>query len=222
MSDQRPSDLESIANQSSSSDPIGDLQDRYARDRVPRVNLVVMLIALLALGVIVAVGLMIYTNQPTASATEPAALTSDNSMMTYDNLPRGHSSSRQVYPQVPPVGGIHAPAWLNCGIYDQPVPNENAVHSFEHGAVWITYQPGLSTAAVQKLRALVTGHEFVILSPYPNLPKPVVASAWGVQLPLDNLNEARLQQFISNYEQGPQTPEPGAPCTGGVGQPISQ
>ncbi len=59
------------------------------------------------------------------------------------------------------------------------------------------------------------------LTPYPNLPKPVVASAWGLQLPLDDANDARLPLFISRYEAGPQTPEPGALCTGGIGTPLS-
>ncbi|HET9972943.1 MAG TPA: DUF3105 domain-containing protein [Streptosporangiaceae bacterium] len=37
---------------------------------------------------------------------------------------------------------------MNCGIYDQPVPNERAVHNMEHGAIWITYQPSLPQAQV--------------------------------------------------------------------------
>ncbi|HZY44457.1 MAG TPA: DUF3105 domain-containing protein, partial [Anaerolineae bacterium] len=65
-------------------------------------------------------------------------------VVQYDNLARGHSPSPQIYQEVPPVGGTHDPAWLNCGIYDQPVRTENAVHSMEHGAVWITYQPDLA------------------------------------------------------------------------------
>lgn len=142
-------------------------------------------------------------------------------VIQYDNLPRGHSSSPQVYQQVPPVGGIHDPTWLNCGIYDQPVRNENAVHSMEHGAVWITYQPSLAADVMQYLRSLVSGHVAVILSPYPNLPKPVVASAWGLQLQLDDPNDPRLSLFISRYEDGPQTPEPGALCTSGTGTPIA-
>ena len=73
---------------------------------------------------------------------------------------------------------------LNCGIYDQPVPSENAVHSLEHGAVWVTYQPDLPQAEVDKLRQLVRGHSHLLLSPYPDLPQPVVASGWGVQLQL--------------------------------------
>ena len=141
-------------------------------------------------------------------------------VVTYSNLARDHIDGPITYPQTPPVGGPHNPVWLNCGIYDQPVKNENAVHSMEHGTVWITYQPDLAADAVAHLRSLVQGHGFVILSPYPNLPKPVVASAWGLQLQLDNANDSRLPLFIAHYEQGPQTPEPGAVCTGGTGKPI--
>jgi hypothetical protein len=45
------------------------------------------------------------------------------------------------YPQSPPVGGPHNPIWQNCGFYSKPVRDEYAVHSMEHGAVWITYSP---------------------------------------------------------------------------------
>jgi hypothetical protein len=59
----------------------------------------------------------------------------------------------------------------------------------------------------------------VLVSPYPDLPAPVVASAWGKQLQLDSANDPRLEQFVSAFREGPQTPEPGAPCTGGTGNP---
>jgi hypothetical protein len=142
-------------------------------------------------------------------------------VLTYTNLSRDHSEAPQTYAQTPPVGGVHSSVWQNCGIYDQPVQNEHAVHSLEHGAVWITYQPDLPQATVDQLRNLVRGHDHVLLSPYPNLPKPVVASAWGLQLPLDDPADPRLSAFISRYESGPQTPEQGATCSGGIGTPIS-
>lgn len=138
---------------------------------------------------------------------------------TFTGLGRNHTNSNVTYPQIPPVGGDHSPIWLNCGIYSQPVPNVNAVHSLEHGAVWITYQPSLSPSAVDTLQNDVRGKPYVILSPYPGLPAPVVASAWGKQLTLTGANDPRLAQFIKTYVQGPQTPEPGASCTGGTGSP---
>jgi hypothetical protein len=140
-------------------------------------------------------------------------------VVTFANLDRNHVNGQVTYPQIPPVGGNHAPIWLNCGIYTFAVHNENAVHSLEHGAVWITYQPGLSAADVMRLQNLVRGHGYVILSPYDGLPSPVVASAWGVQLKVNSAADPRLAQFIAKYEQGPQTPEPGAPCSGGTGTP---
>src|SRR5215475_12613712 len=75
----------------------------------------------------------------------------------FSGLARTHVQGRVSYPQTPPVGGPHNPAVLNCGIYTSPVPNENAVHSLEHGAVWVTYRPGLSAAEVTALQNLVRG-----------------------------------------------------------------
>jgi hypothetical protein len=140
----------------------------------------------------------------------------------YSNLGHAHTDGPVAYDPVPPVGGDHSPDLLNCGIYDHPVPNENAVHSLEHGAVWITYDPALSASKVEKLRQLVRGHDHLILSPYAGLQAPVVASGWGVQLALKGVDDPRLPLFIQRYVNGQQAPEPGSPCTGGVGDPIAR
>jgi hypothetical protein len=47
----------------------------------------------------------------------------------------------------------------------------------------------------------------------------VVASAWDKQLRVDSAKDPRLEQFISAYQQGSQTPERGAACSSGVGEP---
>jgi hypothetical protein len=141
-------------------------------------------------------------------------------VVTYAHLARTHVQGTVNYSPIPPVGGPHSEMWLNCGIYDAPVPNENAVHSLEHGAAWITYQPNLPANGVAQLRELVSGQSYVILSPYPGIPSPVVASAWGVQLRVGSASDPRLSEFIDKYQQGPQTPEPGAPCSGGTGTPV--
>lgn len=140
---------------------------------------------------------------------------------TFTGLSRGHVAGKVNYAQSPPVGGKHAPVPLNCGIYQQPVPAENAVHSLEHGAVWIAYHPDLQPNQVVELQGAARGHDYVIVSPYPGLPAPVVASAWGTQLRLQSAVDPRLDKFLSTFEEGRQTPEPGAACRGGVGNPTS-
>ena len=137
-------------------------------------------------------------------------------VQTFADVPRGHTQNPVSYPQTPPVGGEHSPVWQNCGFYAKPVANENAVHSLEHGAVWITYRPDLPGDQIDTLRKLADGQTHVLVSPYPDLPAPVVASAWGRQLTLDSASDSRLDQFVRAFRQGPQTPEPGASCTGGT------
>jgi putative peptide zinc metalloprotease protein len=132
---------------------------------------------------------------------------------------RSHLEGTVTYPQVPPVGGDHAPVWQNCGFYDVPVASENAVHSLEHGAVWITYRPNLSPEEIEALRQQANRQPYVLVSPFPDLPAPVVASAWGHQLSLDSATDPRLDQFIRAFRLGSQAPEPGEACTGGTGVP---
>jgi hypothetical protein len=153
-------------------------------------------------------------------ANKPKSAAAISGVVTYKNLTRNHVNGKVKYAQTPPVGGDHNPTWLNCGIYDKPVPNENAVHDLEHGAVWITYQPNLPAAQLADLKKLVGSQTYLDLSPYPGLPTPVVASAWGKQLKLQSATDPRLAKFITAYKQGPQTPELGSPCTGGTGTPT--
>jgi hypothetical protein len=121
---------------------------------------------------------------------------------------------------LPPMFGEHYPIWQNCGIYDQPLDLGNALHSMEHGAVWLTYAPNLDSAQVTDLQKLVRGHAYVLMSPYPPQTKPVVLTAWGTQLVIDSLPDDRIAKFITYYEQGPQDPERGAPCSGAIGNPL--
>lgn len=139
---------------------------------------------------------------------------------TYPAPSRNHTTEAVTYGQNPPVGGDHAPAWLNCGVYTASVPVGNAVHDLEHGAVWVTYRPGLASAQLDTIRKLAASQPYLTVSPYNGLPAPIVASAWGVQLRLKSASDPGLAAFVAKYAQGPQTPEPGAPCSGGVGNPT--
>ena len=140
-------------------------------------------------------------------------------LQTFPSLPQDHVQTKVDYPQTPPVGGPHAPAWQNCGYYDAPIGSENGVHSLEHGAVWVTYRPDLAQDQVEVLRALTRSQTYVLVSPFPDLPAPIVASAWGRQAQLESATDPRLDAFVRAFRQGPQAPEPGAVCTRGLGTP---
>lgn len=115
------------------------------------------------------------------------------------------------YAQTPPVGGVHHPGWQPCGFYDGPVPNETAVHSLEHGAIWITYRPDLPAADIETLRRMATPGGTVLVSRWDEgLPSPLVASSWGRQLKLESASDPRLAQFMAAFRGD--APEPFASC----------
>jgi hypothetical protein len=146
-------------------------------------------------------------------------------IQTFAETDHTHVAGPVTYDRVPPAGGPHNPVQLNCGVYTGPVPNENAVHSLEHGAVWITYQPTLPADQLALLQQFVISHyvgteRYLILSPYPGIVSPIVASAWGAQLDVGQASDPRLAQFVQLYAGGGQGGEKGGPCTGGVGNPA--
>ena len=130
---------------------------------------------------------------------------------------RSHVEGDVEYETVPGVGGDHADVWINCGFYPDAQSEEEALHSLEHGAVWIAYRPDLPEDQVAELQALAA-QPYTLVTPVEGI-SDVVASAWGARLELDGVDDPRLAEFLEFFRQGPQTPEPGAPCTSGVGTP---
>jgi hypothetical protein len=174
--------------------------------------------ALILVGVAVVLGIAFALRAAERAASEaPIA----GVVVSAGSLARDHREGALAYPAQPPVGGVHNAAWVNCGIYRQQVPTESAVHSLEHGAVWISYDPSLGERAVEALREAVRDHPYTLLAParYGALNAPVVAVAWGTRLEVPTATDPRLLRFIVRYAGGPQSPEPGAVCTGGIGTP---
>lgn len=185
------------------------------RARVRNQRIVVSLVVVASVTLVgIVVGSVVLTPQP-ASYSPGGNGNTVAGVNTFDNE-AVHVETPVTYAQTPPVGGNHNPVWLNCGTYETPVPNENAVHALEHGAIWVTYDPALSPSDVESIRRLLP-KTHAILSPYEGLKAPVVVSGWNVQLALTGASDERLAPFIEEYWLGSNAPEPGASCTGGVG-----
>ncbi|MFY1689470.1 DUF3105 domain-containing protein [Plantactinospora sp. WMMB782] len=137
--------------------------------------------------------------------TNPGALSTD------------HVQEPVSYPMTPPAGGPHFQRWQNCNgdVYTAPVVDGNAVHSLEHGAVWITFRPGLPPSEVGKLSTRVRGLSHMMMSPYPGQSAPISLQAWGYQLTVDDADDDAIGAFISAYRVTAAI-EPGAPCGGGI------
>lgn len=187
-----------------------------AEKRNRRIGIVLAITGVLAIIALVTTVIVI-NNQPQA-ATPAVADVDPQGVQTWTGLTQTHTTDKVKYEMSPPAGGPHNPEWLNCGVYSKAVPNENAVHDLEHGAIWITYDPALSDADVKALRA-ETPSSYAVLSPYPGLDAPIAVSAWGAQYKFNTPDDPGLQSFIQKYWRSATAPEPGAPCTGGLDAP---
>ncbi len=124
------------------------------------------------------------------------------------------------YDREPPTNGDHDPLWQNCGFYERAIEDRHAVHSMDHGVVWITYRGDLPAQQVDELRPY--GEErYVIVSPYPGQEAPVIATSWRVQLELDGADDPRLREFVDQFRVSEIAPLSGNRCVGGAGDPAS-
>lgn len=120
------------------------------------------------------------------------------------------------YKYNPPVGGTHNPNWQRClgDVYTAPIASEHAVHSMEHGAVWITYNPSLPADQVETLAKKVRGNDYMLMSPFPNLDAPISLQTWGYQLKVQKASDGRIDDFIKTLKQKAAF-EQGATCSSG-------
>ncbi|AOT05867.1 DUF3105 domain-containing protein [Arthrobacter sp. U41] len=166
--------------------------------------------------IITAVAIVLTGAVQERNALAEAAKQPIEGVSTYDNLSRNHVQEAVQYPQEPGVGGDHSARWVNCAVYTAPVNEQGAVHSLEHGAVWITYTPALPQEQINALTELAKDNQYVLLSPDDNQTDPITATAWGQQLPLQNADDPRIRAFVAKNAKSPDAPEPNAPCTGGT------
>lgn len=148
-----------------------------------------------------------------ASANGPIA-----GVEVFQDLARDHLPGDLDYPTVPPAGGAHNHVWAACGAYPQQVADEYAVHTMEHGAVWITYRADLPPAQVRALHAAFAGLDggYLLMTPHQGQDQPIVLTAWQRQLHVQDAADERIDLFVRTYQNGPQTPEKGADCANGL------
>ena len=113
------------------------------------------------LALAVTIGVIVFTTvsyRPSASNRDPSVNISGvyHNADKYRSALHVRSDQRVDYDMYPPVGGPHDGFWAACDgvVYSKPVRDENMVHTLEHGAVWIAYNP--NTIATGDL-ALLTG-----------------------------------------------------------------
>lgn len=178
------------------------------RPRRSGLRIALVAVAVLVLGLSAALVPFVVDNEP-PNLSE---------VRVYEGLSLDHTDDDVDYPQSPPVGGPHADAWLECGVYEEPVREENLVHDLEHGTVVISYRLGLDGDDVALLAEKLPQNG--ILAPYPDLAAEVVVTVWGHQLRLDGADDPRLDLFIQRYAGGATAPEPNASCAGGLTDPA--
>ncbi|GAA2291439.1 DUF3105 domain-containing protein [Streptomyces violaceusniger] len=191
---------------------------RERRYRIITITSVTVIVAGLAVGGYFLVDASDKKEEKEAKVTSSVVQTGEfKGMKTWKNLGRTHVQGTVKYAMSPPVGGNHNQVWQNCNgdVYAKPLTKENAVHSLEHGAVWVTYTDKASKEDIAALSERVKKTPYSMMSPYQEQDSPIVLNAWGNQLDVRHASDPRVADFFKKFVQGKQTPEPGAYCTNG-------
>lgn len=131
------------------------------------------------------------------------------------------------YTDTPATSGFHDPSPLpdEPKVYDTQ-PNEiNAVHSLEHGAVFVYYLPeadgGLSQGLIDRLTRSAEGSDATFLAPYPSLTAEtaLTLTAWNRRQSCpagDTLTPQAastiVNGFVTAFECTGNAPESSSPC----------
>lgn len=112
----------------------------------------------------------------------------------------------------PPTSGDHAEA-VNKGVYQTELPDVNTIHNLEHGYIYVSYQPDLPQAEIDKMELLFfepfSNSEFsptkVIMAPRAANESPIVLSSWNRSQKFDSYDEeAMMQYYLKNVSKSPE------------------
>ena len=98
------------------------------------------------------------------------------------------------YTSDPPTSGPHQLAPPVDGVVDDPITRPVQVGVLERGDVLVQRDPDLDPQDVKRLEQLAGNG--VVVAPNPDLPSPIVATAWLYKRTCDSVDTAALQDFI--------------------------
>ena len=176
----------------------------------------------LGLVLVVALGLVAYVTVFAGSGGANADIPNRGDQSVISQVQTEPSSGNQHveegselnFSKTPPTGGTHYGSTVNAGFYEEPQPYGSLVHSLEHGAVVVYYDPAqLTPEAEEDLRAYAqtytgTWQSFIAVpNPKEDPEAAYVLTAWEKRLTMDEYDPNVVRQFTGEYlGRGPENP----------------
>jgi hypothetical protein len=209
---------------------LGAIDQRRVADRtggddensVPLGIIVVGAVILLSAGIVVYITQLSGTSGSSTPAdgieAQPPSPSGDGDLLAgveqFPNEGAQHvSAGTEIeYAQTPPLSGTHYVRATEGGYYQDAQPYGNIVHSLEHGAVVIYYDPSaINESTTQSLREFAATHNgrwrSVIAVPNSDIDSPYLLTAWRNRLAMDSYDPETVYAFLSEYlGRGPENP----------------
>ena len=126
-------------------------------------------------------------------------------VLSRDHVPDG---TKIQYNSNPPAAGAHYAAPQDAGIYTTPPADGHLVHSLEHGAIILWYNPKMpSKDQIKQLTDIFKniGLSKTIMTSRDSMDVPVAVTSWGRILKLKTIDEKQIKTFFeTNYDRGPE------------------
>lgn len=127
---------------------------------------------------------------------------------TFPILGQEHISVGASHPEYnsnPPTSGWHYVQPADWGVYQEELPDEQAIHNLEHGGIWVSYKDA-DEKTKSDLEAI--GKRYpgsVIVTPRSANDAKIVLASWGRLEKLESFDETRIVDFIrANKNKSPE------------------